>query len=100
MAWLYASLCVVSLGIAGVFWSVGAVVVLPFAWVMPHTLFDAALFCLLFNTLAVGSDLAAGVARYAPAAMASSGVTWAIGLACVILIRWKQSWPYYESQPA
>jgi hypothetical protein len=60
----------------------------------------AALFCLLFNTLAVGSDLAAGVARYAPAAMASSGVTWAIGLACVILICWKQSWPYYERQSA
>ena len=32
LAWLYASLCIVSLGIAGVFWSKGAVLVLPFAW--------------------------------------------------------------------
>jgi hypothetical protein len=47
-----------------------------------------------------GSDLAEGVARYAPAAVAASGVTWAIGLACVILICWKQSWPYYERQSA
>lgn len=60
----------------------------------------AALFCLLFNTLAVGSDLAEGVARYAPAAVAASGLTWVIGLACVILICWKQSWPYYERQSA
>jgi hypothetical protein len=60
----------------------------------------AALFCLLFNTLAVGSDLAGGVASYAPAAVAASGLTWAIGLACVILICWKQSWPYYERQSA
>jgi uncharacterized membrane protein len=29
---LYASLCVVSLGIGGVFWWLGAVMVLPFAW--------------------------------------------------------------------
>lgn len=28
----YASLCVVSLAIAGFFWSVGAVLVMPFAW--------------------------------------------------------------------
>jgi uncharacterized membrane protein len=32
LGWLYASLCVVSLVIAGAFWSVGAVLVLPFAW--------------------------------------------------------------------
>ena len=32
LGWLYASLCVVSLGIAGVFWSMGATLVLPFAW--------------------------------------------------------------------
>lgn len=32
LGWLYASLCVVSLGIAGFFWSMGAVLVLPFAW--------------------------------------------------------------------
>ena len=32
LGWLYASLCVVSLAIAGVFWTMGAVLVLPFAW--------------------------------------------------------------------
>ena len=32
LAWLYASLCVVSLAIAGFFWSMGAVLVLPFTW--------------------------------------------------------------------
>lgn len=32
MGWLYASLCVVSLGIATFFWFQGAVLVLPFAW--------------------------------------------------------------------
>ena len=32
LGWLYASLCVVSLGIAGAFWALGAVLVLPFAW--------------------------------------------------------------------
>ena len=31
MGWFYASLCVVSLGIAGFFWVQGAVLVLPFA---------------------------------------------------------------------
>lgn len=33
LGWLYASLCVVSLGIGGIFWWEGAVMVLPFAWV-------------------------------------------------------------------
>ena len=32
LAWLYASLCVVSLGIGSVFWWLGATLVLPFAW--------------------------------------------------------------------
>jgi uncharacterized membrane protein len=32
LGWLYASLCVVSLGIAAFFWFEGAVLVLPFAW--------------------------------------------------------------------
>jgi len=32
LGWLYASLCVVSLGIATVFWFQGAVLILPFAW--------------------------------------------------------------------
>lgn len=33
LAWLYLSLCVVSLGIASVFWWHGATLVLPFAWI-------------------------------------------------------------------
>jgi len=33
LGWLYASLCVVSLGIATFFWFQGAVLILPFAWV-------------------------------------------------------------------
>ena len=32
LAWLYVSLCVVSLGIASFFWWLGATLVLPFAW--------------------------------------------------------------------
>jgi uncharacterized membrane protein len=32
LAWTYASLCVVSLAIAGFFWSQGATLVMPFAW--------------------------------------------------------------------
>ena len=32
LGWLHASLCIVSLAIAGAFWPVGAVLVLPFAW--------------------------------------------------------------------
>lgn len=32
LAWLYASLCVLSLGLATIFWFQGAVLVLPFAW--------------------------------------------------------------------
>jgi uncharacterized membrane protein len=32
LAWLYASLCVVSLGIAGGFWLHGAKLIMPFAW--------------------------------------------------------------------
>ncbi len=31
LGWLYASMCVVSLGVAGFFWSLGATLVLPFA---------------------------------------------------------------------
>lgn len=32
LGWLYASLCVVSLGIAAFFWFQGAVLILPFVW--------------------------------------------------------------------
>lgn len=33
LGWFYASLCVVSLGIAAFFWMHGATLILPFAWV-------------------------------------------------------------------
>ena len=33
LAWVYASLCVVSLGIGVVFWFKGATLVMPFAWI-------------------------------------------------------------------
>lgn len=33
LGWLYASLCVVSLGTAAAFWFQGAVLILPFAWI-------------------------------------------------------------------
>ena len=33
LAWVYASLCVVSLGIGMVFWFQGATLVMPFAWI-------------------------------------------------------------------
>jgi uncharacterized membrane protein len=33
LAWFYASLCVVSLGIATFFWFQGATLVMPFAWI-------------------------------------------------------------------
>ena len=32
LGWLYASLCVVSLGIGTIFWFQGARLILPFAW--------------------------------------------------------------------
>jgi uncharacterized membrane protein len=32
LGWLYASLCVISLGIAGGFWLQGATMIMPFAW--------------------------------------------------------------------
>jgi uncharacterized membrane protein len=32
LGWFYASLCVVSLGIAAFFWQHGATLILPFAW--------------------------------------------------------------------
>ncbi|TAM43793.1 MAG: DUF2244 domain-containing protein [Burkholderiaceae bacterium] len=32
LVWVYASLCMVSLGIGAVFWSIGATLVMPFAW--------------------------------------------------------------------
>ncbi len=32
LGWMYASLCVLSLGIGAMFWATGATLVLPFAW--------------------------------------------------------------------
>ncbi|MBU6501655.1 MAG: DUF2244 domain-containing protein [Burkholderiaceae bacterium] len=32
LAWVYASLCVLSFGISGVFWFRGATLIMPFAW--------------------------------------------------------------------
>jgi hypothetical protein len=45
-------------------------------------------------------DLAQSVAKYAPAALISSGVNWVIGLAAVVLILLKQSSAYYVRRPA
>lgn len=47
-------------------------------------------------TLAMGVNLAQGVAQLAPAAMIASAVTWAIGIAALVFIFQRQSWPYYE----
>jgi hypothetical protein len=53
-----------------------------------------------FDTLTIIIHLAQGGAELAPAAMIASGVVWAIGLAAITLIFWKQSWPYYARQAA
>jgi hypothetical protein len=45
-------------------------------------------------------DLVQGAPKYAPAALIGAGVEWAIGLAAVVLILRKQSWPYYVRHPA
>ena len=45
-------------------------------------------------------DLMQGSAKYAPAALIGAGVEWVIGLAAVVLILRKQSWPYYVRHPA
>jgi hypothetical protein len=45
-------------------------------------------------------DLVQSTAKYAPAALISSGVNWVIGLAAVVLILQKQSGPYYVRRPA
>jgi hypothetical protein len=45
-------------------------------------------------------DLGLGDATYAPADMIACGVAWLIGLASVVLLLAKQSWPYYTRQTA
>jgi hypothetical protein len=56
----------------------------------------------LFGILSVGMlvHLVQGSAEYAPAAVIGSGVEWVIGLAAVVLILQKRSWPYYVRRPA
>jgi hypothetical protein len=54
--------------------------------------------CFAFYTVAVIVDLADGTPRYAPADMIATAVSWAVGLAAVVLLFMKQSWPYYARQ--
>lgn len=73
------------------------------AWVNGMGYDWARLVAVGFFTLNTGGmvvDLAQGGAAYAPAATIAVGVEWAIGLAAIVLIFWKQSWPYYVRQPA
>ena len=56
----------------------------------------AALGAVSLNTVAMILNLAQGTAVVAPAAMIVSGVAWAIGVAAVICMLHKLSWPYYE----
>ena len=60
----------------------------------------AAICLFAFSCAGLLIDLAQSTAKYAPAALISSGVNWAIGLAAVVLILQKQSWPYYVRRPA
>jgi hypothetical protein len=60
----------------------------------------AAIVLAALYTLALGLNLSEGVAVFAPAALIASGVAWSIGIAAVVCILRKQSWPYYENQPA
>ena len=55
----------------------------------------------LFGFFCVGmlADLVQSTATYAPAAVIGSGVEWVIGLAAIVFILRKQSWPYYVRQP-
>jgi len=60
----------------------------------------AAIILATLYTLAIAVNLAQGVALLAPAAMIASGVTWALGASAIVCILRKQSWPYYEREPA
>lgn len=51
--------------------------------------------CFAFYTVAVIVDLGNEMQRYAPACMIADAVAWALGLAAVVLLLMKQSWPYY-----
>lgn len=58
----------------------------------------AAIVLTALYTLAIAVNLFQGVAMIAPAAMIASGVSWALGVAAVVCIFQKRSWPYYEKQ--
>jgi hypothetical protein len=58
----------------------------------------AATVCCALYTAGLIIDLTGGTARYAPAALIATAVSWAIGLAAVVLLFMKQSWPYYARQ--
>jgi|SRR5271165_420260 len=53
-----------------------------------------------FSSVGMLADVVQNTATYAPAAMIGAGVEWVIGLAAVVLILRKQSWPYYVRHPA
>jgi hypothetical protein len=54
-----------------------------------------ALIALLFCTGSLAFALAQGSARYAPAATITSGLLWAVGVAAVVLLVLRPSWPHY-----
>jgi len=58
----------------------------------------AATVCCAFCTVGMIVDMADGTARYAPATLLAAAVTWVIGLAAIVLLFLKQSWPYYARQ--
>jgi len=66
-----------------------------YAWGRP-----AAIIAFAFATVGDILHLIQGDATYAPAVMVALGVIWALGLAATVLLLMKQSWPYYERQPA
>jgi hypothetical protein len=64
-----------------------------YEWARP-----AALIAFLFYTGNIILSLAQGSATSVPAAIIVSGAVWVIGLAAIVLLVMKQSWPYYARQ--
>jgi hypothetical protein len=60
----------------------------------------AAISLFAFSSVGMLIDLAQSAATYAPAAVIAAGVQWVIGLAAVVLILRRPSWPYYVRHPA
>ena len=56
----------------------------------------AAIILAFIYTLAMAMEMSQGNAAFAPAAMIASAIAWALGVAAVIFIFQRQSWPYYE----